>query len=266
MRLTVNNEETFVSTGGKPFDASGTVLLFIHGSGQSHLSWVLQARFFANRGWSVLAPDLPGHGLSGGEAITSVEGVADWCIDLLDTAGVETAIVIGHSQGGLVGLDLTSRHSGRVERLAIIASALAIPVTEGLLALAENDEQQAISAMVSNSHGGTGHRHDHTMPGQSHMLYGEQVMGRNRPGVLLNDLNACNNYTRGPDAAAAIDCPTLCILAGRDRMVPTRSGLAMTETIRGCQHVVIPDSGHFVQSEYSVETNTALRPFFLSTS
>ena len=167
MRLTVNNEETFVSTGGKPFDASGTVLLFIHGSGQSHLSWVLQARFFANRGWSVLAPDLPGHGLSGGEAITSVEGVADWCIDLLDTAGVETAIVIGHSQGGLVGLDLTSRHSGRVERLAIIASALAIPVTEGLLALAENDEQQAISAMVSNSHGGTGHRHDHTIDRKS---------------------------------------------------------------------------------------------------
>jgi len=49
MRLTVQNQKTFVSTGGRAFDAKGEVLLFIHGSGQSHLSWVLQGRFFANR-------------------------------------------------------------------------------------------------------------------------------------------------------------------------------------------------------------------------
>ena len=34
--------------------------------------------------FSVLAPDLPGHGRSGGEALSSVEAIADWIAALLD--------------------------------------------------------------------------------------------------------------------------------------------------------------------------------------
>ena len=35
-------------------------MVFIHGSGQSHLTWILQSRYFAYRGYQVLAPDFPG--------------------------------------------------------------------------------------------------------------------------------------------------------------------------------------------------------------
>ena len=267
MRIEAGGYDTFVSTGGREFDPGGAggqpPLLFIHGSGQSHLSWVLQGRFFANRGWPVLAPDLPGHGLSGGESLESVEAAADWCRDLLDAAGVEKAVAIGHSQGGLVALEMAARHAGRVERLAIIASALAIQVADGLIDMATNAEADAIAAMVSYSHSRIGHRHDHTTPGQSHMIYGERVMKQNRKGVLLVDLNACRNYTGGEKAAAAVACPALCVLAEGDRMVPARSGLQLAEKIPGCRHIVVPGAGHFVQSEFSVETNAALRPFFL---
>ena len=51
MRITLNNTEIFASTGGRDFDPAGNVVLFIHGSGQSHLGFMLQHRFFANRGW-----------------------------------------------------------------------------------------------------------------------------------------------------------------------------------------------------------------------
>lgn len=263
MRLSVQGQDCFISTGGRPFDPDGKVLLFIHGSGQSHLSWLLQARFFANRGYAVLAPDLPGHGLSAGHAMPSIEDAADWCAELLTAAGVETAVVIGHSQGGLVGLEMARRHPGRTRSLALIGSALAIPVADFLLKLADSDEARASAMMVSFSHGQIGHRHDHTMPGQSHLYYGEQVMAQNSKGVLLTDLHACNNYQTGADAAAAITCPVLCVIAGRDRMVPTKTGLAMAEAIPHSHHTVIANAGHFVQSERSVETNAALRPFFL---
>jgi pimeloyl-ACP methyl ester carboxylesterase len=166
MKVTVRGQETFVSTGGRKFDPMGNVLLFIHGSGQSHLSYMLQGRFFANRGWSVLTPDMPAHGLSKGTALITIEDMADWMAELLDTLGVSLANVVGHSQGGLIGLELAQRHPAKVKSLSQVATALAIPVNDALLSMAENKEPAAIAAMTDWGHGVDGHRHDHTMPGQ----------------------------------------------------------------------------------------------------
>jgi pimeloyl-ACP methyl ester carboxylesterase len=46
--------------------AAQPVIVFIHGAQQDHSCWTLQSRWFAHHGFSVLAPDLPGHGRSGG--------------------------------------------------------------------------------------------------------------------------------------------------------------------------------------------------------
>ena len=266
MRIMVHNHEIFASTGGREFDPTGPVLLFIHGSGQSHLTWVLQGRFFANRGWQVLAPDLPGHYLSGGNALSSIELMADWCADLLTSAGVKTAAIIGHSQGGLVALELARRYPQRVTKLAIIASAMAIPVHDSLLDMATNTEEKAATAMVAWGHDAIGHAHDHTMPGQSHLGYGEKVMGQNPTGVLLTDLTACNQYKDGEVAAKAVACPSICILAERDKMTPAKFGKALGDVLPDNQTHIINGAGHFVHSEKPVETNMLLRSFLTKSS
>ena len=71
MKHNLHGETIHIATGGLDFDATKPVLVFIHGSGQSHLTWVLQSRYFAHRGFAVLAPDLPGHGLSDGDPLTA---------------------------------------------------------------------------------------------------------------------------------------------------------------------------------------------------
>ena len=68
MEVQVNGANVYVATGGKDFTPDLTTVLFLHGSGGDHRTWVLQTRWFAYHGYSVLAPDLPGHSLSGGEA------------------------------------------------------------------------------------------------------------------------------------------------------------------------------------------------------
>ena len=67
MKFKVNGVETFASTGGRPFDKNKPLIIFVHGSGLTHMTWVLQTRYFAFHGYSVLALDMPGHGLSGGK-------------------------------------------------------------------------------------------------------------------------------------------------------------------------------------------------------
>ncbi|MCE2517005.1 MAG: alpha/beta hydrolase [Alphaproteobacteria bacterium] len=261
MYINLQGHKTFVSTGGRNFDPKGRVLLFIHGSGQSHLSWMLQSRFFANRDFQVLAPDLPGHYLSEGDALETIEEQADWCAELLNALEVSSATIIGHSQGGLICLELARRHPAKVAKMAIISSAMAIPVNDALIDLAANAEPKAAKAMVSWSHATEGHKFDHSMPGQNHLGYGREVMAQNPGGVLLTDLTSCNNYQDGAQAAQEITCPSICILAERDKMVPKKFGLKLAEQLADCQVEVIAGAGHFVQSEKSFQTNNALRPF-----
>ena len=105
-----------IATGGRTFNNDGEILVFIHGSGQSHLTWILQSRYFAYRGYQVLAPDFPGHGLSGGTPLDSIEAMADWVIALLDSLDVNTACLVGHSQGCLVTIDAAARYPDRIAR------------------------------------------------------------------------------------------------------------------------------------------------------
>jgi len=63
MYIEVRGNKTYAATGGKDFDNSLPTVMFVHGSGLDHRSWALQTRWFAYNGYSVLAPDLPGHRL-----------------------------------------------------------------------------------------------------------------------------------------------------------------------------------------------------------
>ena len=119
MKFKVNNEEVFASTGGRPFDKNKPLIIFIHGSGLTHMCWVLQTRYFAFHGYSVLALDLPGHGLSGGKSLTSVEKMADWINDVIDAVGFNQASLVGHSQGCLVAVECASRYSSKIQTLSL---------------------------------------------------------------------------------------------------------------------------------------------------
>ncbi|MEM6478464.1 MAG: alpha/beta hydrolase [Pseudomonadota bacterium] len=256
----INEEEVFASTGGRAFDPAGEVVLFIHGSGQNHLGYMLQHRFLANRGWEAITPDFPGHGQSGGAPLTSIEEMADWLARFMEKAGIDSAHIAGHSQGGLIALELASRHAQKVRSATFIATALAIPVNDYLLRLAKEEEPKAIRAMMDWGHGATGHIHDHTMPGASHMHYGGRLMASNAPGALYADLNACNEYQGGPDAAAKITCPTLCILSGQDKMTPIKAGRKLHASLGG-ERIEIAQSGHMSITEQPWDVTQALRAF-----
>ena len=182
--------------------------------------------------------------------------------ELLDVLGVASANVIGHSQGGLIALELAARYPDKVKGLSQVATALAIPVNDALLGMAQSKEPAAIAAMTDWGHGRDGHMHIHTMPGQDHMNYGKRLMAVNESGTLFADLSACADYTGGAAAAAKISCPCLVILAGKDKMTPVKFGLKMAEALQVSGPVIIVGAGHMLPSERPVEVNKALRQFF----
>ena len=261
MKITVDGNEVHLSTGGRAHEAGRPFVMFLHGSGFNHLSWVLQSRALAYDGYNIVAADLPGHGLSKGAPIEGIEAQAEWALHVLDELGAEQAVLVGHSQGGLMALEMARTAPKRVKAIVFIASAAAIPINPQLIEAAESTPESAYANMVDWAHGADAHMHDNTVPGGSHINFGIHVMEMGDRSALATDLKSCAAYSGGEEAAKALSCPVLCILAGQDKMTPLKAGRALAGLIGDCETHVIADSGHTLPTERPREVNALLRGF-----
>ena len=113
MKFKVNGHEVFASTGGRPFDKKKPLIIFVHGSGLTHMTWVLQTRYFAFHGYNSLAVDLPGHGLSSGESLKSIE-------ETFTSGGLTSIFIFLHS---FIKMTILSIFDISLVRFALINSA-----------------------------------------------------------------------------------------------------------------------------------------------
>jgi len=98
----------------------GEPYLLIHQVPWSSLQYHRGMPVLAAAGLRVVAPDLPGYGMSDGPpAPITVEAYADILARMLDGLGIERAAVGGHHTGALIAARLAAAHPDRVTRLVI---------------------------------------------------------------------------------------------------------------------------------------------------
>jgi pimeloyl-ACP methyl ester carboxylesterase len=259
MQLSVNGIETFVATGGREFDTSLPAVVFLHGAGFDHTTWALHSRWFAHHGFGVLAPDLPGHGRSAGAPLPTIADMADWTASLLDAAGVSKAHLIGHSMGSLIALEAAARHPARVSALSLIGTAATMTVGPDLLKAAEANDHDAVDMVSIWGLGYQAELGGSLAPGLWMHSGAQRVLEQSRPGVLFNDLSACNAYQNALAAAAKIAVPTTLILGERDMMTPARAGKALAAALPNSRTVVLRGAGHMMMAERPDELLAALQ-------
>jgi pimeloyl-ACP methyl ester carboxylesterase len=259
MRLAVDGNEIFAGTGGRDFDAGLPAVVFLHGAGFDHSVWVLLARAFAYHGFSVLAPDLPGHGRSGGAALSSIAALAAWTAALIDAAGLRAARLVGHSMGSLIALETAARHPEKATSLALLATAAPMRVSDDLLNAAKANDHAAVDMISLWGHGYHATIGGSESPGLWMLGAGERLLERSAPGVLFADLAACNNYADALAAAAKVSVPTTVILGSRDLMTPAKSGKVVAAAIANSRLTLIDGAGHMLMSERPDEVLAALR-------
>jgi pimeloyl-ACP methyl ester carboxylesterase len=259
MQLSVNGIDTFVATGGRDFDASLPAIVLLHGAGFDHTTWALHSRWFAHHGYGVLAPDLPGHGRSSGAPIPTIAGMADWTAALLDAAGVAKAWLVGHSMGSLIAIETAARHPQRVSALSLIGTAATMTVGPDLLKAAEANDISAIDMVSIWGLGFQAELGGSLAPGLWMHSGAQRVLGQCRPGVLFNDLSACNAYQGALGAAAQITVPATLILGERDMMTPAKAGKALAAALSNSRTVVLRGAGHMMMAERPDELLAALQ-------
>ena len=262
MRFKVNGKDVFASTGGRPFDKEKPLIIFVHGSGLSHITWVLQTRYFAFHGYSVLALDLPGHGYSEGPSIKSIEEQGKWISDVIDSVGMKKASLVGHSQGCLISMECAAQFPEKVVSLALMGGAGEIPMNPELLDLAEKGDPKAVQLMMDWAHGPAGHFGGHPVPGLFHLnLGGTIVENGSIKDTLGVDFRACDNYKNGFESAKKIKCPTINILGDKDKMCPLSAGKKLADCIEGSEVEIIKNCGHMILLEEADQSLSILKKF-----
>jgi pimeloyl-ACP methyl ester carboxylesterase len=249
MYLIVDNKKVYAYTANHPFGAARPTVAFIHGAAHDHSVWALQSRYFAYHGWNALAVDLPGHGRSEGKALGRIGDIADWVARVLNTAGAETASLVGHSMGSLVALESAARHPARVAKLALVGAAAPMPVSEPLLNASKANDHVAYEMINVFSHSNAAQMGGNRVPGIWMMGTAMRLMERSGSGVLHADFSACDAYGNGLAAAAQVKCPALLILGKRDQMTPMKASQALAAKIPNVRTVALEGAGHALMSE-----------------
>lgn len=106
-------------------EGAGPPILFLHGFGGDLNNWQFNQDGLSEQ-HRTLALDLPGHGGSTkdlGGCHVHVGAFSNAVLGFMDTKGIETAHLVGHSLGGAIAIDLALNHPERVASVTAICSA-----------------------------------------------------------------------------------------------------------------------------------------------
>ena len=251
----MENKNVHASDSGQGIDTKKDTIVFLHGSGLSHIVWSLAEQFFSSKNFNVLSLDLPGHGNSDGPCLDSIEKIADWLENVFDKLKLKDLILVGHSQGCLEILEYSYKYKERLKKLVFIGGSNKMPVHPDLIELAQNGHSDAVKLMMKWGY-----------EGSKKFIGGNPVekiiqSPRDISKILAVDLKACNNYSNGSEAAKDIDFPSMLILGELDKMINLEAGKKFSNLIKNSTTHVIKGCGHMIMIEKAFEMREKILEF-----
>ena len=258
MIFQIENKNIYASDAGQGIDVKKKTMVFLHGSGLSHIVWSLTEQFFFNKNFNVLSLDLPGHGNSDGPCLDSIEKIADWLEEVFKKLNLNDLILVGHSQGCLEILEYAHKYKSRLKKLIFVGGSNKMPVHPNLIELAKNGDSDAIKLMMKWGY-----------EGSKKFIGGNPVekiiqSPRDISEILAVDLIACNNYLNGSEAAKKINLPSLVILGELDKMVNLESGKKFSNLLENSTTHIINECGHMIMIEKAFEMREKILKFLES--
>lgn len=215
----------------------GEPILFIHGNGGSIKHFANQIPYFSKK-YKVIVADSRSQGKSEDKADTlTYEMMADDYAALLDAMKIDSALVVGWSDGGINGLLLASRHPEKVKKLASTGANL-WPDTTALI--------PEFTEMIEPMYAGL-----KNTPTKSDSVRKQLKLIRlmfEEPHIQLSQL-------------ATIKCPTL-IIGGDHDVVKEDHTMLIYKNIPKAYLWILPNSGHSTLISYKAEFNKTVDDFF----
>jgi pimeloyl-ACP methyl ester carboxylesterase len=242
---------------------AGPVLLLIHGMGGGYENWREVIEPLARR-YTVIAPDLPGHGASGPtNGDYSVGALAVGLRDLLLALGHDRATLVGHSLGGGIAMQLAYQFPELAERLVLVASGGLGPEVSLVLRAVALPGSELCIAMTARTAGWLGPAVGRGLaavrfrpsPATAEVARGYVSLSDSvRRSAFLSTLRSVINV--GGQRIDASDrlyltagIPALIVWGARDPVIPVSHGERAHAAIVGSRLEVFDGVGHIPQLE-----------------
>jgi pimeloyl-ACP methyl ester carboxylesterase len=251
----IENKSVYASDAGQGINNNKDTIVFLHGSGLSHIVWSLAEQYFSNKNFNVLSIDLPGHGNSTGPCLDTIEKIADWLEKVFIELKLDKVILIGHSQGCLEMLEYSQKYKNKIKKLVFIGGSYQMPVNQALIDLAKNGDSDAVKLMMKWS-----------FKNSKKFIGGNPVekiiqSPKDIKEILAVDLVACNNYANGFNAVKELDCPAMLIFGSDDKMVSLEVGKKFADLIKNSSTHIIKECGHMIMIEKAFEMREKVMEF-----
>lgn len=258
----------FVNVRGRPIyyerHGAGPAILLAHGAGSNAATWWQQLPAFSPH-YTCITMDIRCFGRSAAPVEEfSLDTFTQDAIAVLDAAGVEAAVVVGQSLGGMIGLRMALRHPSRVRGFVACDTTLAVDHPE-LLRLV-NDRLASASAMRIEQRS-LGRWFQENRPALV-ALYAQ--INHFNPSVHSIPASAWQAAMAGQmappslvpmPALAQVACPTL-FLAGREDPLVTETALRdVAARVSGSEVVLIDNAGHSAYFEQAETFNDVVLDF-----
>ena len=266
--------------GGEDPASQREVLLLIHGMAGSSATWREVMPALAQR-YTVVAPDLPGHGESDKPRQDySLGAHANALRDLMVAIGVDGATMVGQSLGGGVALQLAYQHPRHCERLVLVSSGgLGQEVSWILRALTFPGVEFLMPILFPSFVRGAGNTISRGLRRLG--LRAPRLEEEWRGYVSLTDSETREAFLRtlravvdiGGQAVSAHDrlylsslLPTLIVWGQRDGIIPVAHAHEAHRAMPGSQLVIFEESGHFPHVEEPARFIESLTGFVEATA
>lgn len=200
----------------------------------------------------VYALDLPGHGRSPGPGLDSVSAYADVVAAVLDKLALDRAIVIGHSMGAAIALELGARRNPRLAGLVLVGGAARLQVTDAILDGLRDAFPETVDVIVKYSWARESSPFFKSLGRERMLACGKET--------VLGDFLACARYDLR-ERLGDVEVPALVLASANDRMVPIAASTAMDEGIPRSEMVTLEDAGHFLHVERPAPCAAAIAEF-----
>ena len=216
---------------------SGKPLLMIHGNGGSISSMASIIPYFS-RQYKVIAVDSRAQGKSTDKSDSlSFEMMADDDAELLNQMHIDSAYVIGWSDGGIIALVLAMRHPSKVIKLASTGANL-WPDSTALIPSLWKDEKKYYDSL--------------------HSKIWTSAKEKNEWKIFMLDWDQPNIPL---SALQNIHCPSLIISGDHDLINPEHT-LKIYQNIPNAYLWILPNSGHGTLIEHTEDFDKKVNEFF----
>ena len=241
----------------------GTPVVFIHGIGGSMYGWRYQLAPLVAAGYRVVAFDNRGFGFSDRPAHGYGNAAyAQLVVSLLDSLGISSAVLVGHSMGGAIAAEVALRYPDRVRGMVLIDAAgygvrwpgvLKIARWPIIGAIATAFRGRWITGRILRSSFLDPSKVTEADVDQYYAPVAESDYGRALRGVLREF-----RFDTLGGRLADVQTPTLILWGDADRWIPLRDGSRFTHELPRSEFALLARAGHNAPEEAADQVNRLL--------